>query len=242
MPPWQLWSESEPIQEINGFEPLLASWNKSSDPAQIRLRAYLDNLLGRLNPLPPSASKLTLHLEVDVHRRERLLHHYDLENYLTPLFGTGRLDARRFVLVSACKRIGGGSQLRLGLALPRAERLPPTDWGHCACKLTGSTGTKAWKEYLRACIAATAPEQLPPGEVEVQMAWRCSNQRNWSNLWKPTSDAMGPVLGEPDSRRPFGPSDDRITSLSLHLNTDPSLGYTVDAALWWRKVQQHTTS
>jgi hypothetical protein len=90
-----------------------------------------------------------------------------------------------------------------------------------------------WKEKLRTALAATA-QQLPPGEVEALMAWRCSPNRNWVNLWKPTGDAMGPILGEPDPRRPFRPNDDRITALGLHLNSDSSFGHAVAVGLWWR--------
>jgi hypothetical protein len=54
-------------------------------------------------------------------------------------------------------------------------------------------------------------------------------------LWKPTGDAMGPVLGE---YRPFSPHDDRIVALSLHLNTDASIGHNVDIGMWWLHVEQ----
>jgi len=66
------------------------------------------------------------------------------------------------------------------------------------------------------------------------LAWRCSATRNWVWLWKPTGDAMGPVLGEPDACHPFNPNDDRIVALALHLNADPATGHEVDVAMWWR--------
>ena len=53
-------------------------------------------------------------------------------------------------------------------------------------------------------------------------------------LWKPTGDAMGPVLGEPEAKRPYNLADDRITVLYLHLNPDTSMGNDVDVGMWWR--------
>jgi len=64
--------------------------------------------------------------------------------------------------------------------------------------------------------------------------------RNWVNLWKPTGDAMGPVLGENPSRR-FNPDDDRIVSLGLHLNLDREAGYAVDVGMWWRSQTAYQT-
>jgi hypothetical protein len=45
---------------------------------------------------------------------------------------------------------------------------------------------------------------------------------------------MGPVLGEPDAKRPYNLADDRITFLYLHLNLDESMGNDVDVGMWWR--------
>jgi hypothetical protein len=70
--------------------------------------------------------------------------------------------------------------------------------------------------------------------MAVQLAWRCPARRNWVSFWKPTGDAMGPVLGEPDSRNPFNPADDRIVALHLHRCIDESAGNGVRVGMWWR--------
>ena len=114
---WQLWTAGRIERQVDGISPLLASWEKSSDPAQIRLRSYLETVIPQLLPLPDDLP-LFLHLDVDVGDPKRLLRHYDLENYLTPLFGTRWLPAARFSLVSARKYVGGGSCIAWGVATP----------------------------------------------------------------------------------------------------------------------------
>jgi hypothetical protein len=74
-----------------------------------------------------------------------------------------------------------------------------------------------------------------PGPLEMHIAWRCgTRRRNWISLWKPTGDALGPILGEPLSTQPFNPSDDRIVALHLHLEHDDTMGYDIDIGVWWR--------
>lgn len=107
---WQLWQAGSIERQVEGIFPLLASWESRTHPAQIRLREYLDDLIAQLMPLPEDVP-LFLHLDVDVQDPQRLLRHYDLENYLTPLFGSRCLPSSRFMLVSAKKYVGGGSRI-----------------------------------------------------------------------------------------------------------------------------------
>ena len=92
---WRLWQSGETLKKITEIKPLLASWERKDDPAQIRLKAYLDDVADRLGPLPPEG--LFLYLDVDVEDRRRLLRHHDLENYLTPL--VQHLGHQRFTYV-----------------------------------------------------------------------------------------------------------------------------------------------
>lgn len=225
-----LWKLADPLPSVSDFEPLLASWERSTHPAQVRLRSYLDDLARRVHPLP--AGGLALHLDVDVREAVRLTRHYDLENYLTPL--VTRLDGRRFVHVSSHKRVGGGPSLQIG----QAKVVPPPSrtegWHQFSWAAGSGVQTRQWKERLRDALAKANPAPLPPGPVEVQLAWRCSPARNWVSLWKPTGDAMGPVLGSSDAQHPFNPADDRIVRLHFHLVVDASLGHQVHVAMWWR--------
>ena len=229
---WQLWTHGDVLKEIHGIEPRLASWEKNTHPAQIRLRAYLGDLMTSVMPLSIEPRTLSLHLEIDVQKPERLLHHYDLENYLTPLFGRQWLDASRFVHVTACKKVGGGSSLTISTA--QAQRSSMEEWEHFSCFVGSGTQLPRWKADLRTKLAATQPQVLPDGQAHVHLAWRCSPDRNWVSLWKPTGDAMGSVLGESNQNRLFSPRDDRIVSLALHRTTDASIGHDVEVGMWWR--------
>jgi hypothetical protein len=204
----------------------------------MRLQAYLAETVRALGPLPDNVANLFLRLDVDVLRPAALLRHFDLENYLTPL--VRHLGAHLFCFVGATKRVGGGSLLRIGVAEP--QHIGSDDWAHFSCNISGATGTNDWKTELRAALAATQPAQLPPGPVAARIAWRCPARRNWVQLWKPTGDAMGPVLGEPDSRNPFNPFDDRIVSLELHRCSDETMGNTIDVGMWWQSHRPATAS
>ncbi len=91
----QLWEPGPVEQAVTIHKPLLASWNRSDDPAQIRLRAYLDQIQAKLEAFLAQGSDQPLFLRLDVARDlktgargtalDQLLHQYDLENYLTPI-------------------------------------------------------------------------------------------------------------------------------------------------------------
>jgi hypothetical protein len=210
--------------------PILASWMKSTHPDQIRLTAYLERLIARLSPLPTGAQPLFLHMEIAVSDQRRVLTHHDLENYLNPLFGSRWLDSSKFVLVSATKRVGGASRISIGFAEgPEQEDL--AGWNHFSKRLDAGLNTNR-KTMLRDELAVSAQE-LPPGPVEVRLGWRCSSRRNWTSLWKPTGDCMGPVLGTTRSIG-FNPRDDRIVSLAHHREVDDALKNALDVGMWWR--------
>lgn len=231
---WQLWSAGPIVRIVDRVEPLLASWNARNDPSQIRLQAYLESVVSAIGELPARPTQLFLHMDIDVVVPARLLRHYDLENYLTPV--VHRLGQDRFVFVSARKRVGGGSWVMVGMAEPKATPLNPDRWGYFSFQAGRGAQEKRWTAGIRAALAASGPLPLPPGPAEVNLAWRCSPARNWVSLWKPTGDAMGPVLGEPNTPNPFNPNDDRIVDLKLHLSPDPGMGHDVEVAMWWRST------
>lgn len=229
---WRLWTQGVVERRMEPVRPLLASWEKSTHPAQIRLRAYLEQVTEALTPLP-EGSPLFFHMDIDVENPDRLLRHYDLENYLTPLFGSRWLPSRRFVFVSARKAVGGGSRIICGPAKPLAAD-DADAWSHFSLNAGSGSAYRSWKENICNALAASHPPPVLRGPASVRLAWRCSASRNWTALWKPTGDAMGPVLGVSDPRHPFNPEDDRIANLELHLNADDSLGHDVVVGIWWR--------
>ena len=222
-PPFVLWRPGNIINRVS-CEPRLASWNKKSHPDQIRLAAYLDEVTAGLGRLPDAL--LYLEVIVRVRKAEHLLRHHDLENYLQPLID--RLGQQRFCYATARKQLNQPSEVRIGHAELLADPLPAT-WEHFECRTPSGV---QYKETLRNRLAACA-SLMPEGPLSVHLAWRCSETRNWSWLWKPTADSMGPVLGEPNPN-PFHPSDDRITELHLHLTRDANIGHAVDVGMWWK--------
>ena len=233
------WKPKTTLHSIIDINPQLASWDKSTHPSQIRLQAYRQPIMDELLPLLPKNELLFLHLDVDVQRPERLLKHYDLENYLTPLFGARGLDASRFVLVTARKYVSGGSKLEIGIAQPAENNLRTYGWDGFSYTAHGSLQSKQWKENLRNALAATKPLPITSPAVEVQIVWACSSQRNWVSLWKPTGDCMGPILGEENPLRPFAPNDDRIVDLSFHRTFDNTMRNHVQIEIWWRAAKHN---
>lgn len=232
--PIRLWQHGKVIHVLSGIEPLLASWEKKSHPAQVRLNAYLDDIEQAIGlSVQNSGDPLFLHMDIDVVSDERLSRHYDLENYLTPV--VAKLGHEKFCHVSARKYVGGGSKIVVGQAKRQNGLIEQRDWSYFACHAGAGTSGRAWKAAIREKLRGSSPNVVPSEAfVEVQIAWRCASRRNWVWLWKPTGDAMGPVLGEPDPDDPFNPNDDRIVVLGLHLDSNDSMGHGVDVALWWR--------
>ena len=66
--------------------------------------------------------------------------------------------------------------------------------------------------------------RIPPlasGTAALDVAFVVSSARNWTNLWKPTIDAIaGPLLGVPNPDLPWSPNDDHIVRLGLHRTID----------------------
>lgn len=109
---WRLWRPRITLQTVDNLEPQLDSWNRKDDPAQIRLRSSLADLMQRVGPLP-AQQPLFLSLGVDVRVPEHLMQFHDLENYLFPLFRPGCFRPAQFVLASGVKKVGGGSALQM---------------------------------------------------------------------------------------------------------------------------------
>lgn len=73
--------------------------------------------------------------------------------------------------------------------------------------------------------------EIPGDGVQIQIALVVGPLRNWLGLWKPTIDALDPLLGRTRVDRDWHPKDGRITDLGLHVAVDPSLGHDVVVAV-----------
>ncbi|QOV33852.1 hypothetical protein IM697_27115 [Streptomyces ferrugineus] len=212
--------------------PVLESWDAAGHPSQQRLRAYLDSVAELVGPAAAEGgTRLAMALDVGLADHVSLTRGgHDLDNYLFPLvrrFGAGRFDA-----VFARKRHAPSSTITVGPAAPPPDShraaVPPL----LSVRTSVSATSVAWKGAIHAACRAACPEPAADGPLAVELCFRVSGGRNWSTLWKPAIDALGPLLGMPDPHRPFRPCDDRVVDLALHRNLDDSLGHDIVIDAW----------
>ena len=210
-------------------EPRLASWNKTGDPDQVKLARYLDAADELLRPRYERLSgPLALRLDVGLPSSIQRLDQRDLDNYLLPL--ATRLSQRTqgdFVCVWGTKQHAASSFARIEQAIP-ASAAPAFDCCH-TIRTTASSQSTAFKEQIRDQLIEATP--LPPGPVRMQIAFTVGPGRNWLNLWKPTIDALGQILGRAPGAGHWAPLDGRIVDLGLHCRVDPALGNHVVIAI-----------
>ncbi|MFI5906937.1 hypothetical protein [Dactylosporangium sp. NPDC051541] len=100
-------------------------------------------------------------------------------------------------------------------------------------RTSAASESTAWKQQVHDACAAVVHEPLAAGPVALRVHCTVARRRNWAALWKPAIDALGPVLGVRDARRPFQPDDDRIVDLEPHRTVDDSVGDAVVIEHWW---------
>ncbi|WP_422748882.1 hypothetical protein ACN27E_10635 [Mycobacterium sp. WMMD1722] len=198
--------------------PQLDSWDGAGNQSQVRLSAFLADA-----EAATAASRIsgpwTLRLDVGLEPHLNLLNKRDLDNYAKPL--ASRLSDGQLVSVWCTKRTGAQSYVRIEAA--REVLAPPTE-------VLQVTTTASWdgpgaKEQIRTALAAV--KELPDGPVKLELAFTVGPSRNWINLWKPTIDSLGALLGHEHPFREWNPRDGRITELGLHLHVDSILSYEV---------------
>ncbi len=235
----KIYQQQNSIVVVRDISPRLASWEHKQHRDQIRLRSYLDNLYSPVEKLLIGQKSLFLDLRIDVGDKQKLIRQHDVENYLTPLFGTNWFDHQQFPLVSGSKHVGGGSILTIGTVSAVDSTMIDDSWCHLSVNAGKSPTQKSWKQRLNEAVEKSRPQMIASEhQVEFHMAWRCATRRNWVLLWKPTGDALSPILGYTGTNK-YNPYDDRITSLTLHRICDDSIGHDVHVGLWWKTVPIH---
>jgi hypothetical protein len=210
--------------------PVLESWDAADHPHRLALTAFLDELEHDLGWGPRAGQHLALELTVGLPDSVGLDHRgHDLDNYLFPI--VDRLGPVRFDAVFARKQHGEHSFLRIAPAT--AAGAPPGP-AQVQARLTPSATSIAWKEDLHAACVEATPEPAAPGPLAVEIRLSVSRRRNWSALWKPAIDSLGPILGLADPHTPYRAYDDRITTLALHRHFDDTLGHRVGVEVWWQ--------
>lgn len=220
-------------------EPVLESWNAADHPDQLRLRAYLDVVAEQLGIADwPVQEQRTIELVVGLPRTVPLDHGgRDLDNYLYPL--VRRLGASRIAAAFARKVHQPYSTIAAGHAVLDAEPAQPPP---LTIRTSVSAQSTAWKQTVHQACSKLVAQPLPPGSVAIRIRLGVSRQRNWAALWKPTIDALGPLLGMPDPARPFRPDDDRVVDLELHRRIDETLRNDVLVEAWRHGPCDHLTT
>lgn len=210
--------------------PQLASWEKASDPSQSKLRAYLDDTEALL-----AASRIdgpwALRLDVGLPPERDLLDMGDLDNYAFPL--AYRLRDPGLVSVWCTKQHSDQSFVRI----EPVRQAPAPSMGLVVARTTVSTSTVAFKKQIHSAVRGAS--QLPAGPVRLELAFVVGPHRNWLNLWKPTIDSLGPLLGRTYPERDWHPLDGRITELGLHLTVDADAGNSVVVGISATQVSLH---
>jgi hypothetical protein len=214
-------------------EPRLESWEKKSHPSQEALAQYLTQVVPLAAPAVRQLSGgASLELVVGSAPSVPLTTGgRDLDNFLFPLVRA--LGANHFLSVWGRKQ-HGPSLLRVGPAEARGDE-DFSGWSFVQALTRSSYTATTWKTEIHDQVEAQVAEATAGGPLEVQLAFRVSNGRNWSNLWKPAIDSLGRILGE--GARQFDPNDDRIIRLGLHRILDPAMRWTVGVGVWWRLTQ-----
>lgn len=198
--------------------PQLDSWDQADNRSQVQLRTFLDEAEAVLVPSRVD-NRWALRLDVGLPPHLDLLSRRDLDNYAKPL--ASRLSDGKLVSVWCTKRSGGHSAVRI----EAAREVPAPSTGVLLATTTASWDGPAAKEQIRSALAGVL--ELPDGPVGLELAFTVGPSRNWLNLWKPTIDSLGTLLGHEQPFRSWNPRDGRITELGMHLDVDPILRYEV---------------
>jgi len=194
--------------------------DKSGHPSQIRLQEFLDDT-EQLVAGSRIDGPWTLRLDVGLPNDKNLLQQSDLDNYAYPL--AARLKDERLVSVWCTKQHSAESYVRIEAA--RQSAPPLVDLIVATPTASYAKPGGLYKQQVRAAVAGV-PE-LPDGAVRLELAFVVGFTMNFLNLWKPTIDALGPLLGSDNSGREWGPDDGRITELGMHVAIDSTSHYGV---------------
>ncbi len=209
--------------------PRLASWMRADHPDRVQLEQWLKHAVGVLEPkLVDVVDALALRLDVGIPPGVPLLKAHDVDNYVFPLAMRLIKDTgRQLACVWATKRHAGTSLIGIEPAVARTDEEPADGWLHV--HTTASSSSTAYKQQVHDAVRHAA--ELPEGPVALELSFTIGPSRNWPNLWKPTIDALGPLLGESARGRPWTPRDGRITELGLHQRIEPAIGNDVLIAI-----------
>ncbi len=201
----------------------------SDHPDQVRLEEFLAHAVDVLTPrLPSLPDPVALRLDVALPVGAQLLEHHDLDNDGFPLaMRIRRATGRTLASVWVTKTYGATSRVGVGPAVPSAGPSAIGSWAQV--RTSASASTTACEQQIHVQLAGA--RTLSEGPVAVELSFTVGPRRNWINLWKPTIDSLGPLLGVTSPGRSWHPRDGRIIGLGMHHHVDASLGHDVAIAV-----------
>lgn len=196
---------------------------------QTRLAEFLAHAEGLLEPmLRHLPAPLALRLDVGLPTEVPLLDHRDLDNYTCPLAKRlSQTSERALDSAWATKKHSDMSSAGLQQAVHRPAR-DTGKYSRVICT-TASTDTPKYKEQIATQMEGIDP--LPEGPVELELAFVVGPSRNWLNLWKPTIDALGGLLGRTSPSERWHPRDGRVVELGLHRQVNETIGNDIVIAV-----------
>ena len=216
------------VYELDSL-PRLASWEQADHPAQVALRSSLDHAWSLTSKQLDAGSgpwAMTLHLGLP--ESVDLAMDRDLDNYALPLARhLASRTERPLISVLAVKQHGDTSHI--GIGVPQPVGLPYDDEVTTTFRTSVSSESTAYKRNIADHID-TFPA-LRNGPVQLRLAFWVGRRRNWLNLWKPTIDALGGILGTSNRHSIWSPDDGRIGLLGLSCHADDDMGNDVVIAL-----------
>ena len=208
--------------------PRLASWERADNPAQVALQSSLDHAwLLTSKQLAAGSGPWAMTLHLGLPESVDLAIDRDLDNYALPLARhLASLTGRPLISVLATKQHGDSSHI--GIGVPSPVDLPYDDEVTTTFRISVSSESADYKREIASHID-TFPA-LRNGPVQLRLAFWVGRRRNWLNLWKPTIDALGGILGTSHHNR-WSPNDGRIGLLGLSCHVDDQVGNDVIIAL-----------
>ena len=194
--------------------------DKADHPSQRRLKEFLDDTEDLVAESRISGP-WSLRLDVGFASDRNLLDQSDLDNFAYPL--AARLKDERLVSVWCTKKHNDQSYVRIEAARQTAP--PLVDVVVATPTASYSKPGGLYKRQVRAAVAELP--QIPAGPVRLELAFVVGHTMNYLNLWKPTIDALGPLLGSDNSGREWSPDDGRITELGMHVSVNTMSPYGV---------------
>lgn len=205
--------------------PRLASWNAAGHPDQLQLEAALIDTEQLLTPtIAQTLEPLALRLDVGLPFNVPLLGEHDLDNYLYPVTSyLAKRSGNQFLSVWGTKQHADRSFVRVESVRPITQ-LQPADYNYDVRTTSSGSSTAFKQEIFDQLVDA---RELAAGAVALQLSFVVGPRRNWLNLWKPTIDALGQLLGRTRPDRAWHPQDGRIADLGLHCVVDDALANDV---------------